>query len=685
MVETDLGWSPRRRALAVGQVVALLLVATAATSVEGAVPADTPLGAIEESGAPASVDDPSDDVGGTGPAADRDSDAGGDHPIEGEAESAPSTDVEQAVAGDVEPVDGAVADGVATDPGEADTEAAASAAPGAASDERPDVAADEAEPIASPSDVSDEGAPDEPLPGAQAELAAETAPGEQETTTGTILRTGNAVAVGNGSETYVTQVVDVLLSDAGRARVEQVVLVINVGAARAITGGNAVTVGGASDTAQLTIRTGDALAVGNLSVTEIDQRLALALPTGELSAAQVALVSNTGVAIASSGGDRATAANGTAEVATGDAYAIGNLSEVAILQLADVDAHGDASVAASQAAVVVNRGLAVADSGGAVAAAAGGSLTTGLAIAEGNVSSTAVTQRTVVVSLGSAEVEVRQGAIVLSLGVAIARSGGNGIGSDAAAVGASGFELAVLELVLTDLDAVESLGGVLLELLAELLGQPLELLLATEELRVETWQDAVSGRSLEVVQRTLIFDLGVAIAVVGDDVVVLGGGPDGSDVQEELASRLAEVRATVETGDATAFGNVSLTVLCQRLTVDRSLEQAPSCVPPPMIGQPAPDPGGEPPEGPTRMRPSPEPEVLSASPLGPDPDPVTWVTWETWTWWTTWWWQPAGAPAALPRTGGELTQLLLLGSLLVALGLAVALVGRRHSRAGGSR
>ena len=144
---------------------------------------------------------------------------------------------------------------------------------------------------------------------------------------------------------------------------------------------------------------GDAEAVGNRSGTQKHQDGSVSGALGNLQVVdQTATVANTGVAVASTGGNRAVgnesdneadnssfaanglggavnsgsaanSSNGTALVSTGNASAVGNQSTTSINQSANGSAHGGLGgiLVVNQTGAVLNAGVALADTGQNVA------------------------------------------------------------------------------------------------------------------------------------------------------------------------------------------------------------------------------------------------------------------------------------------------------------------------------
>ena len=259
--------------------------------------------------------------------------------------------------------------------------------------------------------------------------------------TGTVtITTGDALAIGNWSDTTINQKTMVAVTANGQNLViDQPASVANIGTASAVTGNNTAlgtTNGGGGSAA---ISTGNATAYGNRSVTVINQSTLVAV-TGSNShvwITQSATVDNIGMATATTGGNSATGTtgegDGNAVIRTGDARAVGNESSTTINQSAIAAATGTRSTAViDQQANVNNVGTATASTGGnAAVAASGGSygsvlITTGNADATGNTAQTTVTQRGISVATGRfAGTSITQGAGVVNAGTAVATSGIN--------------------------------------------------------------------------------------------------------------------------------------------------------------------------------------------------------------------------------------------------------------------
>jgi len=232
------------------------------------------------------------------------------------------------------------------------------------------------------------------------------------------VKTGDATAVGNDSETEVAQSHDG--GDGGGLAVTvQHSDTTNAGLAAANSGGN-VGVGNASQNTaaclqgaagliasntcdasnasdgSVSIETGDATAVGNHAKTKTSQHAGVGDGAGLAMVVQDSDVDNFGAAAANSGGNiglgnvsnnlalnlqgafgliasnngsAKNASNGSTSIKTGNATAVGNSSDTEVEQDADVDPAGLAVV--FQSAPVLNAGIGVANSGGNVGVANG--------------------------------------------------------------------------------------------------------------------------------------------------------------------------------------------------------------------------------------------------------------------------------------------------------------------------
>jgi hypothetical protein len=147
------------------------------------------------------------------------------------------------------------------------------------------------------------------------------------------IATGDASAIGSDSRTAVVQDAHAELGDQGVNLQTQVAPVVNVGLGVANTGGNR--------------------AVGNISGNAASV-IEDATGTDVLGLALLAIVNNSGEA--------ANSSNGSATVHTGDAWAQGNRSDTSVHQVAAAD--GTALAVQTQAELVANVGVAIANTGG---------------------------------------------------------------------------------------------------------------------------------------------------------------------------------------------------------------------------------------------------------------------------------------------------------------------------------
>ncbi len=196
-------------------------------------------------------------------------------------------------------------------------------------------------------------------------------------------------------------------------------------------------VGGAVDT-------GSADAIGSMDVNQVSQSAEIVL-TDEAVAnlLQIALILNFGAADANSGQNSiSSSGQGVANpgaIDSGNAQAVGNEMAAYITQAANVDATTALTDDASQLAISMFLGLAIANSGansvvGNGVAGSGGSIDTGDTQAIGNDSLTRITQQALLLGADQSQLNVIQRATVLNLGFAIANSGLNDISGVAGAL-----------------------------------------------------------------------------------------------------------------------------------------------------------------------------------------------------------------------------------------------------------
>ena len=205
--------------------------------------------------------------------------------------------------------------------------------------------------------------------------------------------------------------------------------------------GGVAPVGGAIDT-------GAADAIGSRDQNTVVQQADIVL-TDEAVAnlLQIALILNIGAAFANSGSNGVLSTPGGSgnpgQIGSGSATAIGNDIAAYITQAANAEATSALDDDASQLAVSLFLGLAVANSGansvtGTGVTGSGGSIGTGDTQAIGNDSITEITQRALLLGADAAQLNVIQRATVLNLGFALANSGLNDISGVAGSLLAAG-------------------------------------------------------------------------------------------------------------------------------------------------------------------------------------------------------------------------------------------------------
>jgi len=217
------------------------------------------------------------------------------------------------------------------------------------------------------------------------------------------ISTGSAVAIGNSSDTYVTQGANAQAGSGENDQVRQQSATLQLGLSMANSGANVVsatlTTGGPA-----TARTGEATAVGNLSSTAIDQVVsASGRGNAVLHIEQRATVVNLGIAFAGTGGNR-VGSDFSAALMRGDEDALDQLLTLILPALfASADSANDPGA---------------------------GTVSTGGATAIGNRSNTRVLQMAVG-EADSGSVDIRQDVMVVNAGAASATTGNNSIGTGA--------------------------------------------------------------------------------------------------------------------------------------------------------------------------------------------------------------------------------------------------------------
>lgn len=185
------------------------------------------------------------------------------------------------------------------------------------------------------------------------------------------------------------------------------------------------------------VDTGTADAIGSVDVNTVTQEATVVLTDQAVAnLLQIALILNIGAALANSGSNGVVSSpDGTSNpgaIDSGTATAIGNSIASYITQAANTTADNAVDDSASQLAISLFIGLALANSGansvlGNGVAGSGGDIGTGDASAIGNDSITDITQRALLLGADQAQLNVLQRATVLNLGFALANSGLNDI------------------------------------------------------------------------------------------------------------------------------------------------------------------------------------------------------------------------------------------------------------------
>lgn len=300
------------------------------------------------------------------------------------------------------------------------------------------------------------------------------------------------------------------------------------------------------------------------STVQVDDTATVA-PTSnpnQVNQDQTAVVTVTAVANANTGSntevDEAPDLGGSqqpADVATGNATAVGSDDENVVTQSANVVLSDQAQANLLQIALIFNIGVALANSGfNTVESAAGGSGTSGV-IGSGNASATGLDIDQYITQAarenGDAETDAHaaQMAISLSMGLAVANSGANAV--TGTGVSGSGGSIGSGNASATGNDSLTDI-----EQYAELLG--------------------VDQSTLNVTQRATVLNVGFALANSGlNDISAVAGGlltasdDDDDAMTTELFAMLlpallqsygyGPAQGSISSGDATAVGNQSQT------------------------------------------------------------------------------------------------------------------------------
>lgn len=283
---------------------------------------------------------------------------------------------------------------------------------------------------------------------------------------------------------------------------------------------------------------------------------------------QSVAVSGTATAVAVTGGNVMTSSgttgdgdsSGTAQIATGGADAIGSADETRVSQEVVTVLSDEASAEIVQVVFVFNIGAAIADSGlnavlAGAAPAGGGLISTGIATAIGNEATTSIMQAAAGEAGANALDATTQSVVALRIGVSVADTGLNVTASTTTlASGGAGVQTG-------DARAVGNLSSTDVGQVATAIG---------------------SGTShIDITQWATVLNLGLALASTGGNEIgmALGEAIDQRDpaLAEQLIALLLPTligpvaspsggSGAIDSGDATAIGNLSSTVIRQVAT-----------------------------------------------------------------------------------------------------------------------
>ncbi len=463
--------------------------------------------------------------------------------------------------------------------------------------------------------------------------------------------TGNATAIGNDMQQYITQAARANGDENTDDAAKQLAISLWMGLANANSGVNSVTGNGAAGSGG-GIGTGDATAVGNHSLTDILQQAALnGSGTSQLNVEQYATVMNIGFALANSG------VNDIAGVAGG------------LLKASDNDTQNQLAVQLFSM-LLPSLLQSFTGSGGS------GTIGTGNATAVGNDSQTYVHQLAQAAASGDGIASIIQDVLVANVGAAGANTGVNTIGGSyadldpdqaKAVVTLAAFLSQMLALVHTQsADAALQMqqqgldipfGDIVLTVQGQLQGY-------------DTVLNGATGQQATIHQITIILSLGIANANSGLNTAV------GVNSQSALA---ASVNGAFDptTGDALA-ANKGMVVICQRRNADdiQCLEPPTTTVPdtpPDTTPDTTPD-TLNPPDGttPTTVWTALVPPASGEGPHGFGNKPATHPT----------------SSNPLPSTGSDIGDTLIYGGLILLLGVVLVSVTHRrryvplHARVG---
>lgn len=285
----------------------------------------------------------------------------------------------------------------------------------------------------------------------------------------------------------------------------------------------------------------------------------------QVTSIQVAVANtggNTSTTDVSNGGASTSSATATAQVLSGSASAVGSSDSTTLVQQAATQVSGNASAQVIQISIVFNIGAAAAKTGdNTLSAGSGstgsGSITTGSAVAIGNDSAVYATQGASASATTGTSDSAQQDHLVLNIGVALSNTGDNTI---VATLSGSGSASATT-------GSASAIGN--------------QSTTSVTQLATGIVGD---GGNLTIEQRAAIVNLGLALADSGSNTIgaavttALQSG-DSADFQRLLEAIVPELLKTanpapaaesdtarsgsVATGDATAIGNRSSTVVQQ--------------------------------------------------------------------------------------------------------------------------
>jgi LPXTG-motif cell wall-anchored protein len=535
--------------------------------------------------------------------------------------------------------------------------------------------------------------------------------------TGADVATGDAAAIGSRDDNTITQEAAVVLSGDAIARVLQIALILNIGAAFANTGSNTITATGAGDSTTGQVTSGDATAIGNEIASYVTQAASTEASSAiDDSTSQQALSLFLGLAIADSGMNTVSGTGQTGSgggIDTGGATAIGNDSLTSITQQAIALGSGGATLDIRQRATVLNLGFALANSGlneisgvaGSMLAASdeqddalaeelfamllpalldsygygvgSGSVATGDATAIGNQSETYVQQVARATASGDGTATIDQEVVIANVGAAGANTGGNVLGGTTrtldpqaakAVVTMAAFLAQLLSMVHNTPSSATTLARS---------SQTIEIPFGDLVLQLDGRFDALDttvgqgGTRADVRQVSIVLSLGVAHADSGRNTTEV------VSTTQLLAAVNAVLPEIVRTGDARA-ANRALVVICQRSNAADVPCLAPPVEEPASEEPPAAEPPAVAPQGGSTqvstVAPPAPPSAVPVRTLVPAPTGPARP-------------QAFRAPSTtrqLPATGSDTQTIILIGALLVLAGgcLLVGVGGRRtRSRA----